>query len=41
MASKTGIEWTDSTWSPIRVRVKPDAAAIAREKGYGSLTADG
>ncbi|MGB7985081.1 MAG: DUF5131 family protein [Terracidiphilus sp.] len=37
MGKKTGIEWTDSTWSPIRVRVRKDAAAIAREKGYASL----
>jgi protein gp37 len=34
---KTSIEWTDRTWSPIRVRVKADAAAIAHEKGYTSL----
>lgn len=39
MAQKTGIEWTDSTWSPIRARVKTDAGTIAREKGYGSLVA--
>lgn len=25
MADKTAIEWTDSTWSPIRVRVRADA----------------
>jgi protein gp37 len=37
MANNTGIEWTDSTWSPLRVRVKPDAAEIARKKGYDSL----
>jgi protein gp37 len=37
MGTKTGIEWTDSTWSPIRVRVKADAAEIARAKGYTSL----
>lgn len=37
MSAKTGIEWTDSTWSPIRVRVKKDAAEIARAKGYTSL----
>src|SRR5208283_1635768 len=37
MATKTDIEWTDSTWSPIRVRVRPDAAAIAQAKGYLSL----
>lgn len=37
MGAKTVIEWTDSTWSPIRARVKADAAKIAREKGYASL----
>jgi protein gp37 len=37
MGSTTGIEWTDSTWSPIRFRVKQDAAAIAQAKGYTSL----
>lgn len=37
MGAKTGIEWCDSTWSPLRVRVKADAAQIARDKGYGSL----
>ena len=37
MSSKTGIEWTDSTWSPIRARVRLDATAIALEKGYTSL----
>ena len=37
MGTKTGIEWTDSTWSPIRFKVRQDAAAIAREKGYTSL----
>lgn len=30
MADKTSIEWTDATWSPLRVRVKQDAAAVAR-----------
>src|SRR6185437_1857670 len=39
MGAKTGIEWTDSTWSPIRVRVRADAAEIARAKGCTSLTA--
>jgi protein gp37 len=34
---KTSIEWTNLTWSPIRVRVKTDAAAIAHGKGYTSL----
>lgn len=33
----TSIEWTDRTWSPLRVRVKTDAAAIAQAKGYTSL----
>jgi protein gp37 len=33
----TSIEWTDKTWSPLRVRVKADAACIARDKGYTSL----
>jgi protein gp37 len=39
MGIGTGIEWTDSTWSPIRFRVKADAAQIARAKGYTSLVA--
>lgn len=29
MGAKTGIEWTDATWSPIRYRVREDAADIA------------
>lgn len=33
----TNIEWTDRTWSPLRARVKPDAAEIAKSKGYISL----
>lgn len=37
MAQKTKIEWADATWSPLRARVKDDAAAIAQEKGYASL----
>lgn len=37
MGSKTDIAWCDATWSPLRARVKPDAAAIARQKGYTSL----
>ena len=37
MGSSTAIEWTDCTWSPIRARVKPDAAEIAVTKGYTSL----
>jgi protein gp37 len=37
MGQKTSIQWTDCTWSPLRARVKADAAEIAREKGYASL----
>jgi protein gp37 len=37
MSANSSIEWTDATWSPLRVRVRPDAAAIARAKGYTSL----
>ena len=37
MGIKTEISWTDSTWSPIRVRVKADAAEIASAKGCTSL----
>src|ERR1700730_8515768 len=37
MGLKTSISWTDSTWSPLRARVKADAAQIARDKGYTSL----
>lgn len=37
MSAKTGIEWCDSTWSPIRARVLPMAAMIARVQGYTSL----
>lgn len=37
MGAKTEISWTDATWTPIRARVKQDAAAIAEQKGYGSL----
>lgn len=33
----TLIQWTDRTWSPLRVRVRQDAAAIAEKKGYTSL----
>lgn len=39
MGSHSDIEWTDSTWSPLRSQVKADAAQIARSKGYGSLVA--
>lgn len=37
MSTKTKIEWTDRTWSPLRVRVRSNAAEIARVKGYTSL----
>lgn len=39
MGSHSDIEWTNSTWSPLRSVVKADAAQIARSKGYGSLVA--
>jgi protein gp37 len=37
MSQKTSISWTDATWSPLRVGVRPDAAQIAEAKGYSSL----
>jgi hypothetical protein len=37
LAKLSKIEWTDSTWNPIRFRVKANAAQIARDKGYKSL----
>jgi protein gp37 len=37
VAAKTEISWTDATWTPLRARVKADAANIARAKGYASL----
>ena len=37
MGIRSGIEWTDSTWTPIRARVKQNAPEIARAKGYTSL----
>lgn len=37
MGVKSSIAWTNSTWTPIRARVKKDAAEIARQKGYTSL----
>lgn len=37
MGIKSAIEWTDATWSPLRVRVKTNAADIARANGYASL----
>lgn len=33
----TSIEWAEKTWSPLRVRVREDAAIIALDKGYTSL----
>lgn len=37
MSQNSTIEWTDATWSPLRVKVRTDAAAIAESKGYTSL----
>ncbi len=37
MGLTTGISWTDSTWSPLRAKIKPDALEIATRKGYASL----
>jgi protein gp37 len=37
MGQNTEISWTDSTWTPIRARVKEDAAHVAQSKGYSSL----
>ena len=37
MADKSKIEWTDASWTPIRARVKADAAGIAAAKGYTSM----
>lgn len=37
MGDKTGIQWCDATWSPIRARVKADAAAIAQARGWLDL----
>lgn len=37
MSAKTSIAWTNATWSPLRARVKEDAADIAKQKGYTSL----
>src|SRR5271167_829951 len=37
MGQTTHIQWCDATWSPLRVKVKADAAAIAKAKGYTSL----
>ena len=33
----TEIEWTDETWTPLRARVKRDAALIAAQRSYTSL----
>jgi protein gp37 len=32
MASKSSIEGTDATWTPLRARVRQDAADIARDQ---------
>lgn len=37
MSVKTEISWTDSTWSPIRARVKADAHEIAILHGWNDL----
>lgn len=37
MAETTGIGWTDSTWTPIRAKVRPDAPDICRERGWTDL----
>jgi protein gp37 len=37
MSNNSKIEWTDATWTPLRARVRQNAAEIARDKGYGSL----
>jgi protein gp37 len=37
MSDKSAIEWTDATWSPIRARVRIDAANIARRRGWDDL----
>jgi protein gp37 len=37
MGHKSKIEWTQSSWTPIRARVKENAAVIAKKKGYTSL----
>jgi hypothetical protein len=33
----TKIQWTDKSWSPLRARVKADAAEIATAKSYTSM----
>jgi protein gp37 len=37
LSANSKIEWTGSTWTPIRAQVKDDAGAIATAKGYTSL----
>src|SRR4051812_29838179 len=37
MGNKSQIEWTDSTWTPIRARVRDEALEIEKAKGYDSL----
>lgn len=37
MGADTAIQWSNSTWTPIRARVKSNAGEIARAKGYQSL----
>ena len=37
MGQDSKIQWTDGTWTPLRARIKPDAGAIAKAKGYTSL----
>lgn len=37
MAENTGISWTDSTWTPIRAKVRPDAPDICRDRGWTDL----
>lgn len=39
MGAKSPIQWTDSSWTPLRARVRDDAAEIAAAKGYTSLIA--
>lgn len=41
MGAKTGIAWCDSTWTPLRARVREDAERIAIAKGYTSLVTIG
>ena len=41
MAERSKIEWTDTTWTPSRVRVRQNAKQIAEEKGYACQLLDG